>query len=355
MKQQYGEGLFSDTTMTFGEHLEELRACLFKSLIGIVIGFVIGLSIGKYVVALIQRPLEAALTDYYSEQAVIKYKVLIEAAIASGQVGDLTTAELEQMVYEVGMLPEEVFVDRRQLEKYTGAAVEQTAEPDADAGDAETAGTGTTVSSDDLVQIRLWRPIAEDDRIQPIALSFHEPFMIFIKASLVAGLLISSPWVFYQVWSFVAAGLYPHEKHYVHVFLPFSLGLFFAGASLAFFFVFEPVLRFLLSFTSWLGINMAPRMNEWMSFVLLLPLGFGVSFQLPLVMLFLERIGIFDADAYAEKWRIAVLVIFMISMFLTPADPGSMLLMAIPLCILYVGGIGLCRYMPREKPLEEMA
>jgi sec-independent protein translocase protein TatC len=133
------------------------------------------------------------------------------------------------------------------------------------------------------------------------------------------------------------------------VFLPFSLGLFLAGACLAFFFVFKPVLSFLLSFNSWLGIDPDPRISEWFSFVLILPLGFGVSFQLPLVMLFLERIGIFTVEAYVEKWRIAIFAITVISAILTPADPYSMLLMAIPLTVLYFGGVLLCRYLPSTR------
>jgi sec-independent protein translocase protein TatC len=156
--------------------------------------------------------------------------------------------------------------------------------------------------------------------------------------------------VFYQIWSFVAAGLYRHEKRYVHMFLPFSILLFLTGASMAFFLVFEPVLRFLFSFNSMLGIDPDPRISEWLGFVLLLPLGFGVSFQLPLVMLFLERIGIFDVHMYLSSWRIAILAIFVLAMLLTPSgDPYSMLLMALPLTVLYFGGIMLCRFLPRQR------
>ena len=102
-------------------------------------------------------------------------------------------------------------------------------------------------------------------------------------------------------------------------------------------------------FNAWLGIEQDIRISEWLGFVLILPLGFGIAFQLPLVMLFLERIGIFDVEAYVMKWRIAILIIAVISMFLTPADPYSMLLMAVPLTVLYFGGILLCRYMPKRK------
>jgi sec-independent protein translocase protein TatC len=83
--------------------------------------------------------------------------------------------------------------------------------------------------------------------------------------------------------------------------------------------------------------------------VLILPLGFGISFQLPLVMLFLNRIGVATLDFYVQQWRIAILIICVISMVLTPADPVSMLLMAVPLCLLYVLGIAMCKYMPSGK------
>ena len=80
-----------------------------------------------------------------------------------------------------------------------------------------------------------------------------------------------------------------------------------------------------------------------------------VSFQLPLVMLFLQRIGIFSVEMYLSKWRIAILAIFVISMVLTPADPISMLLMACPLSVLYFGGVAMCYWMPRGRnPYREL-
>ena len=178
--------------------------------------------------------------------------------------------------------------------------------------------------------------------------------MIYIKASLVVGVLLASPWIFYHIWSFVAAGLYPRERRYVHIFLPASLGLFLSGAVLAFVFVFPPVLKFLLGFNSWQGIDPFLRIDEWVGFLLMLPLGFGIAFQLPLVMLFLERIGVFTVKAYLSSWRVAILSIFIVAMILTPSgDPYSMCLMALPLTVLYFGGVLLCRFMPRREETRE--
>ena len=173
--------------------------------------------------------------------------------------------------------------------------------------------------------------------------------MIYLKAALVSGLIIASPWIFWQIWSFIAAGLYPHEKRYVHVFLPFSLALFLGGNFLAFFFVFEPVLQYLFSFNDWMGIAPDPRISEWLGFFLFLPIGFGISFQLPLVMLFLDRIGVCSVKLYTSYWRVAILVIAFLSMVLTPADPTSMVLMGLPLIFLYLLGILACKFMPRMR------
>ena len=196
-----------------------------------------------------------------------------------------------------------------------------------------------------LQTIEIW----ESAEFKPQALGVGEGFGVWLKAGLLTGLTIAGPWVFYQLWLFVAAGLYPHERKYIHVFLPISIALFVAGVLLAFFFVFQPVLGFLFSFNRSMGIAPEMRINEWLSFVMFLPLGFGIAFQLPLVMLFMNRIGLFQVEDYLSKWRVAVMIIFVVAMFLTPADPISMLLLAVPLTLLYFLGIGMCKWMPRSQ------
>ena len=197
----------------------------------------------------------------------------------------------------------------------------------------------------DLVPIEIW----ENGEFEPLALGVAEPFTVWLKAGLFTSLVLSGPWIFFQIWSFVASGLYPHEQKYIHVFLPISILLFVSGVLLAFYFVFQPVLGFLFSFNRSMGIAPEMRINDWLSFVMFLPLGFGLAFQLPLVMLFMNRIGLFTVENYLSKWRVAVLVIFVLAMFLTPADPISMLLLAIPLTFLYFMGVAMCKWMPHNE------
>ena len=378
------DDFFEGTKMSFGEHLEELRRALFRAVFGTAIGLAIGFFVARYVVDMIKLP----LTDAMVASAIKKNIKLLESQFGkefSPAIREFVTkhkVKFEVLYFEsaewrrmtesailTGAEEPTVLDDQRENEPIDSGKEQVDSERDSTALDradklenkqtsaknSDTTKTespplvimGETLAEPQpvLMKARVWRPV----EIQVTTLNAQEAFMIWMKAAMVSGLVVSSPWIFLQIWNFVAAGLYPHEKNYVFVYLPMSIGLFLAGAALAFFFVFKPVLEFLFDFNDWLNIAIDARISEWLSFVLFLPLGFGISFQLPLVMLFLNRIGLVSLTMYIEKWRIAVLVIFVISAILTPMDPISLLLMAVPLTLLYFMGLGLCKWMPRSK------
>jgi sec-independent protein translocase protein TatC len=184
-----------------------------------------------------------------------------------------------------------------------------------------------------------------------ISLAPLETMTIYFMVCLVSGLVLSSPWVFYQIWAFIAAGLYRHERHYVTKFLPMSLGLFLGGVFLCFFGVLPITLSFLLEFNVWLGIEPTLRLVDWMSFATILPLVFGLCFQTPLIMLFLERIGVFTVEDYRAKRKIAILIIVIAGAVLTPGqDPFSQCLLAGPMIILYELGIVLVSRQKERVP-----
>jgi sec-independent protein translocase protein TatC len=363
MSIEKDEDLFQNSTMTFGEHLEELRSCLIKALLWLLVGFGFGLLVGDWTVATMQLPLEESLQLYYQDEAIVDYARFAQEQEALGRPIPYTVEEVDRMITEEGHTFQRFLIHPRAARRQLGIKdIEAVHDADEDASSAgadaaspstDKPGKADTRSEplEDLVPLFVWRKSDEDPRVSVKALNPTEAFMIWLKASLVVGLIITSPMIFYQLWSFVAAGLYPHERKYVHVFLPFSVALFIGGAMFCFFIVFPFILDFLFDFNADLGIDPDPRISEWLSFAIILPVGFGISFQLPLVMLFLERIGIFDVPAYLSKWRIAILVIFVLSMLLTPADPMSMLAMAVPLTGLYFLGIALCRYMPKQKSI----
>lgn len=353
-KRKYDEDLFESTKMTFGEHLEELRKCFFKAGFGLAIGMAIGLYFANDVVYFIQSPLRDALHEFYikkSEKQVHDFatKELGDASLASPDV--LARLNQGKELFELYLW------DRKDVKRRLDLPAEKPVvyPSDVDTEDEQRefrAELGKTLPP--LEPVLLWRRVEDDPRITVKSLASEETFVIWLKAGFVFGAIVSSPWVFFHVWTFVAAGLYPHEKNYIYIFLPFSLALFLAGAALAFFAVFGFVLNFLLDFNNSMGIDPDPRISEWLSFVIMLPLGFGIAFQLPLVMLFLQRLGILSIEMYLSKWRIAVLVMACLSAVLSPGgDPYSMMFMFAPLVGLYFLGIALCRYMPRHTDTDE--
>ncbi len=170
-----------------------------------------------------------------------------------------------------------------------------------------------------------------------------KPFAAFVaamKVALFAGLVVASPAIIYQIWAFVGAGLYRHErstvKHYV---LPGVL-LFLAGAAVAYYFVLPFALRFLISFAADnMGAESMLDINSYVSLVAFGMFVFGIMFQLPLIMVFLMRIGIVEPETFRRSRRIAVVAAFFFAMILTPPDVISQLALAGCLLVLYEGAI----------------
>lgn len=305
---------------------------------GLAIGVIIGFVFANKVIDVVVAPLEASIREYFIDRTVDNLK-----ADYGGGMSEEELASLEQSIRDQQRVFQFVYLERSELRR-----ILQIAGEGAPSDSAAMSEPG--VPTFDFIKVRQWR----DTNYKTQSISMTEGFMSWMKVGIISGLTIAAPWIFWQLWIFVAEGLYPSEKKYVYLYLPFSLALFCAGASLAYFFVFDPVLGFLLSFNETMNAEPQLRIYEWLSFFLLLPLGFGIGFQLPLVMLFLNRIGILSVEVYISQWRIAILVIAFAAMLLTPADPQSMLLLAVPLTVLYFLGILLCKYLPqRQSPFGD--
>jgi sec-independent protein translocase protein TatC len=373
LKKQPADDLFEKSSMSFGEHLEELRKSLGKAFLWLGVGTIVGLVFAEQIVLFIEQPLTSAIRDFYISQAKDQFK---EAN------GEEPSGELAEWIAFNGIMPERVFVDPSSLtetepnvgmhaalvvpsppqansesssdERTTSpSAAEPTPVGESSSQAVEPAGRPNPWRDIDLKKLArlqpflLWRPIPN----KMVTLTPIEGFMIWLKAGLVAGVVFGSPGIFFHIWQFLAAGLYPHERRYVYWYLPLSLMLFISGVSLAFFVIFRLVLGFLMTYTAGMNVEFMPRLNDYMSFALLLPLGFGIAFQLPILMLGLHRFGLVSVETFMAQWRIAVLAIAFLSMVLTPADIYSMLGLFVPLVGLYFFGIFLCRYMPRGAGL----
>ncbi|MBL6705763.1 MAG: twin-arginine translocase subunit TatC [Planctomycetaceae bacterium] len=366
--------LFDDSTMTFGEHLECLRTHLIRAIIGLAICVIGALFIGDRIVAIVRSPIDLALRKAAEGEGGSKIKV-------EDDIADVTMTDVWQWIQEGVGLAEPAENSETDGENPdspvqtfssidTGNTFDRTIEISVMPSELAKAlhkynpdgYPAAKPASSDVVEkpftIRIAAPEFQqleaviERQSQAVTLNVQEAFMTYIKVAFIAGLLIASPWVFREIWLFVAAGLYPHERKYVYLYLPMSLTLFTGGAVFCFYAVFPFVLKFLLGFNKLLEVQPQIRLSEWINFAVMLPVMFGVSFQLPLVMLFLERISVFEIVDYREKRRMAILVIAFLSMILTPADPMSMLLMMFPLILLYELGIILCGFNPHKPQVE---
>jgi sec-independent protein translocase protein TatC len=337
------EDLFADTRMSFGDHLEELRGRLWRGLGAFalfmalvffldVIGYLTGTSIGigKPVMVAIAAPVEHQLQRFY-DRRIEK----IASDIQAGKYPNGITDEVKDVPIELDV--QELIRElarRMDLPKSVLTGV---------SSDKEYVTFHGRISpfhwSVALSEAQRWigkRPTLK-------TMSITEAMMVYFKVALACGFVLGSPWVFGQIWGFVAAGLYPHEKRLVRFYLPFSLSLFVAGILVCQFVILPRVIETLLAFNEWLDLDPDLRLNEWLGFAVMMPLVFGVAFQTPLVMLFLKSLGFISAVSFRRKRRLAWLLMAVAAAVMNPSpDLWSMLFLWIPLGLLYELGILLC-------------
>lgn len=183
-----------------------------------------------------------------------------------------------------------------------------------------------------------------------------EPFFTYLKIGALAGLLVSLPIIFWQIWSFIAPGLYKHEKRYVIPFVLASSLCFAIGAYFGFQFVFPMAFKVLIEFGTGSGeLNAMLSMGSYLSLSSKLLLAFGLVFELPVVIFFLARMGVVDHKMLGRNRKFALLAAFLIGAMLTPPDVFSQTALALPFIVLYEIGIVVARLFGkrREEVTEE--
>jgi sec-independent protein translocase protein TatC len=357
------DDMFADTRMSFGEHIEDLRTHLLRAIYGFLIGFVIAIPISPYVLRFISAPVELQL-NRYNERVNRAKSIELRKQLENGELNNLPRLPIKLNIpvdtlmdiirQRLNLPPEDVrkkpVLDHMQtgIEKLLAAL------------DVGYLVDWSKLDKTHYVQISgdVANPVDYIEGVQAInhlirpdqlkTFSVQEPFMVFVKVILVTGLVIASPWVFIQIWSFIAAGLYRTEKRLVNVYLPFSLILFLVGVFTCELAVIPKAIEAMLWFNEYLGFQPDVRLSEWLGFAILMPVVFGVSFQTPLIMYFMEKIGLFTVESYKNKRRIAWFVLAIFAAVMVPSsDAFSMLMLWVPMCLLYELGILLCIFSPR--------
>ncbi len=361
------EDMFKDTRMSFGDHIEDLRTHLLRALKGFALGMVLGFwPLGPWVLGIIVDPLDEQLYQFekrkldkeIKEQAqrvqagglaprpmayTIRFKkddlqralgVKAEVQVAAEPpVLDAVPKAFEKLLFDLHALD---LLDKQIREEgnYVDLPIQV---PDSK--------TIIDVTATETLNIR---------RPKPSTMHITEAFMVYFKVAMMSGFVISSPWVFYHLWMFIAAGLYPHEKKLVNIYLPFSLFLFLAGVLLCQFAVMPRAVEAMLWFNEWLGLSQDLRLNEWLGFALMMPIVFGASFQTPLVMMFLHKVGIITVKTYRDYRRMSWFLMAVFAAVITPSvDALSMLFLWVPMGGLYEMGILLCVWQGQQDALVQ--
>jgi sec-independent protein translocase protein TatC len=295
--------------MSFGDHLDELRSRLIKALLAIVVAIVAILPFKDGVQEIIVDPYRAVWREGFRDHVE-----RLEQRAAS--------AAAEQVP-----LDEEIqgFLDYCRKNK-----------------DRILAGQ------------------KETPHLFPLRTGFQMPYTLYATdplgdvfswmwASLVFALVMASPVVIWQIWAFLAAGLYPHERAVFYRYFPAMLLLMAAGVLFGYFVVLPYSLRFLMQMMNPTQVSSIFTVGSFLTLEFALTGALGVVFQLPLVMVALQRIGLVTHGWYRKNWRLTVLLIFVAAALVTPPDPVSMLLMAAPMLVLFLLGLVLTAFGRRHE------
>ena len=212
----------------------------------------------------------------------------------------------------------------------------------------------------ELVMAFLRRPLdqvvanMEDAQVSVVQLQVHGAFVSAMKVAFFTGLVLASPVVLSQMWAFIAAGLYRHERRAVKFYAIPGFVLFLLGAALAYFFVMPYALEFLLEFGQQVvGVASMLDVNGYLTLIAFAMFTFGLLFQLPVVMVFLMRIGVVEPDSFAKYRRHAIVASFALAMVLTPPDVVTQIALAGSMSLLYEAAIWIGRMLARPRRKEE--
>ena len=185
-----------------------------------------------------------------------------------------------------------------------------------------------------------------------IATGVITPFMVPMKVTALVAFMVALPYVLYQTWAFVAPGLYEHEKKFALPIVVLSTALFLLGVAFCYYFVFGKVFTFINNFAP-KSITPAPDIEAYFSFVITMFLAFGVTFEIPIVVILLVRFGVVGVDKLKQARPYVIVGAFVVSAVVTPPDVLSQFMLAVPMCLLYEAGLFLARFVgTRAKAAE---
>jgi sec-independent protein translocase protein TatC len=332
--------------MSFLEHLDELRKRLIRSIVFVFVAAMLCWFVSDRIYNFLARPVQRALADAQQHRSVT-------IAGLNGQVTIVPISSLN---------PNDkvrfVFSDPTKLGAASipaGASVLARVDKDSQGNMGlytdEALSAGNEVVPNDVklpVDLRKGYEKLPDVNDKLIVTTALEPFALYVKVSLYAAIGLSVPFLLWQIWAFVAPGLYPHERKYVTPFVMLSSIFFVLGVATAYYLIFPPAAKYLLGLGQ--DFRLLLKADDYFDFIILLMLGMGLVAQMPAITYVLARIGLVTAGWMLRVWRMAVVIILIVAAVLSPTnDVPNMLLFAAPMFVLYAISIVVAWICGRER------
>jgi sec-independent protein translocase protein TatC len=331
--------------MSFLDHLDELRRRLIRSVLFVFLAFSVCWFVSDHIYNFLARPVRVALADAQRRQLPLGgltggEAVVPLASLGEGQTGRYVFADTTKLGQS--LVPAGASVLAKVARDAQGQVGLFTDEPLFAGNVVIPPGVrlpfDANAPSDALPGL--------DDRL--VVNTAIEPFSLYVKVSLYAAVCVSVPFLLWQIWAFVAPGLYPHERSYAFPFIFLSTLAFLAGAAFAYYVIFPPAAAYLLGLGQ--DFRLLLKANDYFDFIIFIMLGMGLIFQMPAVTYILARIGLVSALFLIKVWRIALVAILVAAAVLSPtADVPNMMLFAAPMVVLYLLSILVAWVFGRKR------
>lgn len=331
--------------MSFLEHLDELRKRLIRSVLFVFIAMTLCWFVSDRIYNFLAVPVEGALAEAQQHQAPIAGLTGQEAITGLNLVKEGETGRFvfqEETKFGGSVLP---------IGTSVAARVTKDAQGKLGLFTDESLYTGNTIIPKDVrlpVDLMALPQGYSGLNDKLIVTSALEPFSLYVKVSLYAAIAVSIPFLLFQIWGFVAPGLYPHERGYVTPFITLSSISFVLGAAFAYKIIFPPAARYLLGLGQ--DFRLLLKADDYFDFIIIVMLGMGIVFQMPAVTYVLARIGLVTAGFLVRIWKTALITILISAAVLSPTnDIPNMLLFAAPMMVLYIVSIFVAWIFTRPR------
>jgi len=332
--------------MSFLEHLDELRTRLIRSMAFVLIAAFACWFVSGYIYNFLERPVNRALAEAQAQRRV-------PIAGLNGQVATVALNSLHQNDKVRYAFPEPTRLGAVSIPAGTSVMARVDKDAQGTLGlytDEQLAAGSDLVPKDVKLPIDINTPYEKlrDPNDKLVVTTVLESFAIYVKVSLYAAIGLSVPFLLWQIWAFVAPGLYPHERKYVTPFIALSSIFFVLGVATAYYLIFPPAAKYLLGLGS--DFRLLLKADDYFDFIILLMLGMGGVAQMPAITYVLARMGLVTAGWMVKVWRVAIITILIAAAVISPTnDVPNMLLFAAPMFVLYAISIVVAWICGRKR------